>query len=407
TSSPDPLRRTGCVEIRVSRSEEGVRSHATVPASLFSLQRLVGNRATTALMSRCNEEAPEHATAGEKVRTALRASAQSLDGPFRTRAESFLGADLSHVRVHTDRTAAESARAVRAQAYTSGSDMVFDQGWYDTASTDGQQRLVHELTHVVQQQRGPVAGTVADGLKISDPSDRFEREADEVGHAFVTGKPAGLPGGSGTCELQRFADNRAVSRLVQRDPISGGAKDSTVEPQQRDALLAAAKSLIEQGLKQVSSCPALAAQLLGAAQGPAPSAMPGPAPQATHVAAALVGKLEMSGTQLDTGLGMYEKAGGQLADIPAVLKVRGHISGALFFARQVVAGTPIVAHQVFTFVQATMPALAEYRAREAASLANPKQGPVTAADAVNAAGESAVLRARYLGPLGSSPRVSP
>jgi hypothetical protein len=39
--------------------------------------------------------------------------------------------------------------------------------------------LAHELTHVIQQRQGPVAG--ADngaGLKVSDPSDRFEREAE-------------------------------------------------------------------------------------------------------------------------------------------------------------------------------------------------------------------------------------
>lgn len=38
--------------------------------------------------------------------------------------------------------------------------------------------LAHELTHVVQQRSGPVDGTDAGGgVKVSDPSDRFEREA--------------------------------------------------------------------------------------------------------------------------------------------------------------------------------------------------------------------------------------
>ena len=42
----------------------------------------------------------------------------------------------------------------------------------------GKTTLAHELTHVVQQRSGPVDGTSAPGgIKVSDPSDRFEREA--------------------------------------------------------------------------------------------------------------------------------------------------------------------------------------------------------------------------------------
>jgi hypothetical protein len=38
--------------------------------------------------------------------------------------------------------------------------------------------LAHELTHVVQERAGAVDGTPAPGgIWVSDPSDRFEREA--------------------------------------------------------------------------------------------------------------------------------------------------------------------------------------------------------------------------------------
>ncbi|WP_411147068.1 DUF4157 domain-containing protein, partial [Streptomyces sp. x-80] len=60
-----------------------------------------------------------------------------------------------------------------ARAYTSGSHIVIGDGGADRHT------LAHELTHVIQQRQGPVAG--ADngaGLKASDPSDRFEREAE-------------------------------------------------------------------------------------------------------------------------------------------------------------------------------------------------------------------------------------
>lgn len=92
--------------------------------------------------------------------------------------EARLGADFSDVRVHTGGTAASSAAAVGAHAYTVGRDVVFGAGKFDTTSTAGKTMLAHELTHVVQQRSGPVSGTpTGDGVSVSDPGDRFEREA--------------------------------------------------------------------------------------------------------------------------------------------------------------------------------------------------------------------------------------
>src|SRR4029079_9887930 len=89
-----------------------------------------------------------------------------------------LGADFSDVRVHDDAAAHESATSVGAQAYTVGSDVVFQRDAYDPSSAHGRTTLAHELTHVLQQRSGPVDGTSASGgIKVSDPSDRFEREA--------------------------------------------------------------------------------------------------------------------------------------------------------------------------------------------------------------------------------------
>jgi len=93
--------------------------------------------------------------------------------------ESRLGADFSDVRIHTGGTAASSASAVGAHAYTVGRDVVFGAGKFDTTSTAGRTMLAHELTHVVQQRSGPVSGTpTGDGVSVSDPGDRFEREAE-------------------------------------------------------------------------------------------------------------------------------------------------------------------------------------------------------------------------------------
>jgi hypothetical protein len=60
--------------------------------------------------------------------------------------------DFSHVRVHTDERATESAAAVNAHAYTVGRNIVFGQGQYSPGSIAGNRLLAHELTHVIQQQ---------------------------------------------------------------------------------------------------------------------------------------------------------------------------------------------------------------------------------------------------------------
>jgi len=64
--------------------------------------------------------------------------------------------DFSEVRIHTDSRAAESAKQINARAYTTGSNIVFDDGQYQPHSEQGRRLLAHELTHVVQQRGGLV-----------------------------------------------------------------------------------------------------------------------------------------------------------------------------------------------------------------------------------------------------------
>ncbi|MEV7278375.1 DUF4157 domain-containing protein [Streptomyces sp. NPDC093111] len=118
------------------------------------------------------------------VHEVLRAPGRPLDEATRTDMEARLGADFSDVRLHTDSAARASAAEVGARAYTSGSHVVIGDGGTDRHT------LAHELTHVIQQRQGPVAGTDnGAGLKVSDPSDRFEREA-EANARQALGRPA-------------------------------------------------------------------------------------------------------------------------------------------------------------------------------------------------------------------------
>jgi hypothetical protein len=103
----------------------------------------------------------------------LPGSGQPLAGPVKEEMEARLGADFSRVRVHAGGAARASAAGLGARAYTVGSHVVIGEGG------EGRHVLAHELTHVIQQRQGPVAGTdYGNGLKISHPSDRDEQAAE-------------------------------------------------------------------------------------------------------------------------------------------------------------------------------------------------------------------------------------
>jgi len=141
-------------------------------SGLLGLQRAVGNRAVGELVEPAEERSPVHDVVNSGGGTPLPADVRA---DMETR---FGGQDFGDVRVHNDGAAHESARSVNAQAYTVGSNIVFQRDSYDPGSPSGQHMLAHELTHVVQQRSGPVDGTdTGGGVKVSDPSDRFEREA--------------------------------------------------------------------------------------------------------------------------------------------------------------------------------------------------------------------------------------
>lgn len=63
--------------------------------------------------------------------------------------------DFSTVRIHTGDHAAEMSQAIRAKAFTHGSDIYFNKGKFAPETREGKHLLAHELTHVGQQQVNP------------------------------------------------------------------------------------------------------------------------------------------------------------------------------------------------------------------------------------------------------------
>ncbi|MCX4445318.1 DUF4157 domain-containing protein [Streptomyces sp. NPDC058369] len=158
------------------------RADVVGTAGMGVLQRTVGNAALGPVIQRARAAAPEQAEETEPrspVHDVIASGGGTpLDTETRTDLESRMGADFSDVRIHNDSAAHESAKGVGAHAYTVGNNVVFQRDAYDPSSSQGRTTLAHELTHVIQQRNGPVEGTDAPGgIRVSDPSDRFEREA--------------------------------------------------------------------------------------------------------------------------------------------------------------------------------------------------------------------------------------
>ncbi len=172
------------------------------------LQRRSRNQSTP---SSSNHEPTTEAQAPPIVHEVLRSTGQPLDLATRGFAEQRFQHDFSHVRVHTDQKAADSARAVDALAYTVGRDVVFDAGQYAPQTRAGRRLLAHELAHVVQQRSAPDHG--AGNLKISDASDASERVANATAETIDVGGQVPTAGVSASGMLHRSPTG------PQSDPI--------------------------------------------------------------------------------------------------------------------------------------------------------------------------------------------
>lgn len=107
--------------------------------------------------------------------------------------EDRLGFDLSRVRVHADRPAAEAARALHAEAFTLRNDVAFAEGRYEPGSARGRNLLAHELAHVIQQgEAPPISGAPVTTLAAERP--HIARRADDaVGAPPASPAPAHTP----------------------------------------------------------------------------------------------------------------------------------------------------------------------------------------------------------------------
>jgi hypothetical protein len=193
--------------IRVQRTTDPVSAHDHVrrrpapsearsdqvlsSAVLLGLQRSIGNTAVARMVA---EQQDRNAVQRQlSVHDVMRSSGQPLAQPTQQDMEAkYGGVDFSDVRTHTDAVAQRSAAELGARAYTVGEHVVFGAGGMDTDV------LAHELSHVLQQRGGPVLGSDhGDGVRVSDPSDRFEREAEDNARRVKSGSAPSIRGNAG------------------------------------------------------------------------------------------------------------------------------------------------------------------------------------------------------------------
>jgi len=118
--------------------------------------------------------------------------------------EPRFGVDFSQVRVHTDSRAEQSARALSADAYTTGRDIYFARGKYAPNS----RLMAHELAHVVQQSDGQApSGNVDTGR-----SDPLEQQADRAAYRVMNQPAPAQP-----ARLKSLAEPRGAAK-IQRQP---------------------------------------------------------------------------------------------------------------------------------------------------------------------------------------------
>jgi len=142
------------------------------------------------------DAAPQPSIAPPIVHDVLRSPGRPLDGDTRDFMEPRFAHDFSRVRVHTDASAAASARAVNASAYTVGRDIVFAENHYAPATAAGTRLLAHELAHTIQQNGAGAAASTPAPLNIGPRADTRENEADQSAAAILAGRSATVYSGS-------------------------------------------------------------------------------------------------------------------------------------------------------------------------------------------------------------------
>jgi hypothetical protein len=170
--------------------------------------------------------------------------------------ETRLGHDLSRVRVHTDRPAAEAARAIDADAFTLRNEVAFAEGLYQPGSESGRHLLAHELVHVIQQgAAAPLPGAGAPPVQGSRGGPQIARQATGTMETSPTPAPPAARVPSADASEPATAGGGLVVEDDAQALTTGQMRKSQVLSELRAASCSAADRELARAGRDTRGCP--------------------------------------------------------------------------------------------------------------------------------------------------------
>ncbi|MBI5927820.1 MAG: DUF4157 domain-containing protein [Chloroflexi bacterium] len=190
-------------------------SHDASTNSVLQMQRTHGNQAVQRMIAAVQRSVMEEGgSINDEISQRInskRGGGSGLDGSVQASASGALGYDFSGVKVHTDSESDQLNKALGAKAFTTGSDIYFSANSYSPGTSEGQELIHHELTHVVQQGGQAPSG----GLTLGPADDAYEREADHMAKSASAQGTASQPA---TAQAKRVEEVQTLRDLgVQRE----------------------------------------------------------------------------------------------------------------------------------------------------------------------------------------------
>lgn len=158
------------------------------PSDILALTRVCGNRSIQRLLSRRQSRTGGFDLDDNMARRINRARSggQPLGRSLQKQMTAHMGYNFSGVRVHIGPNSDELNRQLSAKAFTTGQDIFFRHGAYNTASASGRALIAHELSHVVQQSSGRIPSS-GGAITVRPADDPFEREAETMARRVALG----------------------------------------------------------------------------------------------------------------------------------------------------------------------------------------------------------------------------
>ncbi len=173
--------------IVVNAPETGAKTHGHIPNSAYLGAEGRGDAAALewSMLQRlervrqfADNQIPAAEREAESIASGLRGGGVSSPESVKSAVGERLGADFSGVRFHTGASATRAAEDIGACAYTTGRDIYFGEGGFDSMTA------AHELVHTAQQgaveSAAPVAAAPMGGVQMQPDRD-FDAAAEKKG----------------------------------------------------------------------------------------------------------------------------------------------------------------------------------------------------------------------------------